>query len=603
MIVYNQKEKEDQKTNVKYYLGEDTLPYERDGILLVADGLGGRGGYPHTEFKTCVFAIGEDDRVYPTPLNADNFYDLLFEDIFRDNDDNVVDVDDEFKKYVTDSFKELIELLENGNYAQYPKCSGYFASRLVAAIALYEIEYFPLINVSDFFIEIKKHPEYIQDIIDTLASKLTKAIKLKLQKIASEWGLKIETSVIGAYLLPSTINIAIVNEEKDKLDVIYLWAGDSRAYVWDRQKGLGQITEDHEKGETMYNLVNLTNDFTLEARYVEYDKPCVLFNASDGCYKCNCYSSPLQMELTILNAIKDSESFDETSLKLREQYKLIGKHDDSNTMALHAYGYGDDAASTFKALKKDAIERIKDIEELIKVLPDVLTTNYEAKEQELEYKKDSYLKSKASEWIELPSVKAFVKKLMIESEYQPYLDAVKNYKKPESPEAQEIYVGEDLIMALQNFWRENISLIDINVYKAYNYESFAGAFIAGKLNADNVLAANVRDPRVIMKLKNLERKVRGGAREETPSDLDAVVDSLVMRYWRVNKTNCLNVILEHRDEALVTGSDAYVELEKELIKLKNEAGEVLEQLELRDGIYNAYDKNYYRFYREARIKK
>ena len=48
MKIYHQKIARDSKTNkVTKYMGEDSRPFVNSNIIMVSDGLGGRGGYPH----------------------------------------------------------------------------------------------------------------------------------------------------------------------------------------------------------------------------------------------------------------------------------------------------------------------------------------------------------------------------------------------------------------------------------------------------------------------------------------------------------------------------------------------------------------------------
>ena len=67
--VYHQKIKHDADGRT-IYIGEDARPYADGEILVVADGLGGRGGYPHSKI---------DSRI----LNPDLFYTIVFEPVFE----------------------------------------------------------------------------------------------------------------------------------------------------------------------------------------------------------------------------------------------------------------------------------------------------------------------------------------------------------------------------------------------------------------------------------------------------------------------------------------------------------------------------------------
>ena len=112
-VLYHQKQKTD-PSGRRIYIGEDAYPYAGDGIFIVADGLGGRGGYPHTRI---------DRRI----LDRERFYGLVFAPVFGEN------VSEEFRAFVTDSFREIFETkdyyFENSATT---RSSGYFASGLSA---------------------------------------------------------------------------------------------------------------------------------------------------------------------------------------------------------------------------------------------------------------------------------------------------------------------------------------------------------------------------------------------------------------------------------------------------------------------------------------
>ena len=341
------------------YQGEDTLPFATNDILLVADGLGGSGGFPHSKINRDI-------------IDCDKFYDLVFKPVFDQ------EIDDSFKDYILNSFSEIFKTKDYYFYSNRTmRCSGYFASRLASAIALYEIKYVDDFNKDKLFkaiYEARDAEKNLQEPINEYAKKLADAIFEKLQKIASNVGFVMETTVKNSKLLPSTLVIGLVNDsdEREDLDVVYLWAGDSRAYVWDRN-GLGIFTEDHEKNETMTNLINLSIPFYLEGKMYTVNKPCILFNASDGCYKCPAFASPFDLEYIILDALKDADTFDMGVENLKNTLNILSTHDDSCTLAISTYGY-----SLFEDIRSDVLARLKYIDEnIIAKLPDILERDYQ----------------------------------------------------------------------------------------------------------------------------------------------------------------------------------------------------------------------------------
>lgn len=371
------------------YIGEDGNPYADSELLIVADGLGGRGGYPHK-------------KIAPEILYPDKLYKDFIEPILKNSDSLNVDSDPryaEYKKFVEDSFTELFELGEwgYGPTSARMRTSGYFASRLVTAIALYAVKFCEEFNGKALFQKINNSEGDAQKkYIDEFRRALAQYIEKTLFNIAQKMGLELESNVKGAYLLPTTLVIAIINDSSENvlreeiriesgearngwLDVLYLWAGDSRGYLWNETEGLAQITDDHERDETMTNLITLTRPFELEARLIKVDKPVILFNATDGCYKCPCFASPFDLEYVFLQALAKPDNsdstvdcFDAVAQELDNQFKFIGTHDDSNTMALTALGY-----ESFDEIQNAANKRLGYLQKsIIDKLPEILDRDF-----------------------------------------------------------------------------------------------------------------------------------------------------------------------------------------------------------------------------------
>lgn len=336
-------------------VGEDGLPYADDSILIVADGLGGRGGFSHTKFKT------------KDIFEPEKFYDVVLKPVLGE-------ADAEFRNYVADSFRELFALKDvyfTGHPGENKRTSGYFASRLVSAIVLHTLKYDSQFSSEELISSVlSTSGESRSVLLSKYGNSLQRVIHEKLQSIASNNNLETESKTTGSYLLPSTLTVALLRECEDHVDVIYFWAGDSRAYVWNKY-GLAQVTKDHEENETMTNLICLSKPFFIETKYLQFEKPCILFNTTDGCYKPNCFSSPLDFEYVLLDSMKQSRDMNEFSEKMRNVYKVIG-NDDSDTMALAAYGYED-----FDEIRRFADERLQDIQcEIIDKLPDIFDRDY-----------------------------------------------------------------------------------------------------------------------------------------------------------------------------------------------------------------------------------
>lgn len=411
-------------------IGEDGCPYADDELLIVADGLGGRGGYPHT-------------KINPAILNADLFYNNFIAPVVGNADFNYATV-------VTDSFHELFELgpkYFSGTATM--RTSGYFASRLVTAIVLHALKFNPDFRRDVIFDNIRRmEGEQQKQYIDSVRNRLAAIIQVQLTEIANRMGLELESKTKGSYLLPTTLTVALINETADGLDVLYLWAGDSRGYLWNAE-GLAQITDDHERDETMTNLITLTKPFQLEARLFKTSKPAILFNATDGCYKCPCFASAFDLEYVFLQAINTSNSFKETESNLDKQFTVIGTHDDSNTMALTSFGY-----ESFESIKAVVAQRLADLQEnIIKELPGILERDYEDELNQIDEQLEGGIFAVKDALIEIEPIVEFVKQSMVDEGYAPYnQELILLQKKLEELRAAEENQKENIIKWVQYYW-------------------------------------------------------------------------------------------------------------------------------------------------------
>jgi len=447
------------KENKTIYNGEDAFPYAKDGIIIVADGLGGRGGFPHLNVNKNI-------------IDKDNFYDLVFKSVF------VKEVDDEFKEFVVNSCNEIFITKDYyfDNY-KYAKPSGYFASRLATAISLYELKYNEEFNKDNIFNSIKDKTEDEKNAIALqYGEKLQVIITEKLQLIAKDINLILESRISGKYLLPTTLTIALVNENESSVDVLYLWAGDSRGYFIDKD-GLGLITADHEVDEEMYNRISLTLPYKIEGRFVTINKPCILFNASDGVYKCSYFDSPFKFEYWFFKTLLPSNninpvSFEDSEKSLANLFDQIGTHDDSNTYGLITYGF-----ENFEDVQKLAQDRLNYINEtIINKLPDIINAYYDDELRELEKNKEEVLEDITDEsidtnlFIEDEKCKEYIKNQIINSEeYKIEIDDLN--KKIEDLKSVKNEIKEIVIKFVKYNWFKNLNFrrfVKIENYKLYN---------------------------------------------------------------------------------------------------------------------------------------
>lgn len=412
------------------HIGEDGYPYADNEMLIVADGLGGRGGYPHT-------------KINPAILNPEIFYNSFIAPVVGIADPN-------YAMFVTNSFHELFELgpkYFSGTATM--RTSGYFASRLVTAIVLHALKFNPDFRRDVIFDNIRRmEGEQQKQYIDKVRNRLAAIIQVQLTEIAKRMGLELESKTKGSYLLPTTLTVVLINETTEGLDVLYLWAGDSRGYLWNTE-GLKQITDDHERDETMTNLITLTKPFQLEARLFKTSKPAILFNATDGCYKCPCFASAFDLEYVFLQAIQSANSFDETSNNLDKRFTVIGTHDDSNTMALTPFGY-----ESFDAIKAEVAQRLAYLQEhFIQELPGILERDYEDELNQIDEQMEGGIFAVKDSLIEIEPIVEFVKQRMVDEGYAPYIQELTSLKKKlEELDAAEENQKENIIKWVQYYW-------------------------------------------------------------------------------------------------------------------------------------------------------
>lgn len=341
------------------YKGEDALPFVGSTLFMVADGLGGAASIRH-------------QNIVPELFDREKLMNTLFNGVYDDYSD------ERFVKYVMDSFFELFAVKdcykENINNI---KKSGYFASRIVTAIILHEMIYNNSLKPSILFNEYHSQPT--QDKKDEFLCKLgdffAKTIKEKMREIAKNANLIYESSYSGLALLGSTLCATIFRDTALDVESIYLTAGDSRPYVWTENDGLCQIIEDQEGedgGMTNYIKANDDEDFGIRCNYMRLDNPCILFNASDGCFDSGFFLSPMAFETLILKRAVEANNATEMGRLLHDDFQNLGKHDDSSTIAMKMFGF-----DSFTALQDSAKRRLQALNnEYFSKMPDLLDRDY-----------------------------------------------------------------------------------------------------------------------------------------------------------------------------------------------------------------------------------
>ena len=390
------------------YKGEDARPYVDGQVIFVADGLGGAAAIRH-------------QKIVPELFDSEKLMGALFAGVYQDYSNQV------FVNYVKESFFELFAVKDcyTDNINNIKK-SGYFASRIVTAIVLHEMLYSEDHKAEKVFATLAEceNEDTKKSYLTVLGRHFKELIQTKIKQIAKNANLIYESSYSGLALLGSTICATIYLEHESNVEAIYLTAGDSRPYVWSEKNGLCQVLEDQEGkdgGMTNYIKANDNADFDIRCDYFSFEKPCVLFNASDGCFDSGKFISQLAFEKTILEGAISSDSTEKMSEYLTSFFLDYGRHDDSSTIAMKMFGY-----ETYEAFNTACLNRMRVLQaEYFDKMEDLLDADYVAAYEECERTFPSQLASLKEKFSSEQGVIDYCSDYIKEGKYTPYLDRIR----------------------------------------------------------------------------------------------------------------------------------------------------------------------------------
>ena len=408
LTVYRQSEKTRPDGTI-VYKGEDGRPYVDGQLLFVADGLGGAAAIRHLKFNQDLF-------------NSEKLLDTLFEGIYEDYSNEI------FSKYVVDSFYELFAVkdcyTDNVNNI---KKSGFFASRIVTAIILHEMLYNGEYCAEKLFDGLAgcEGDEAKLEYINGVGQHFKDLIQTKLKQISQKVNLIYESSYTNLALLGSTLCATIYLEREDKVEALYLTAGDSRPYVWSESNGLCQVLPDQEGadgGMTNYIKANDGADFHIRCNYFSFAKPCILFNASDGCFDSGKFTiSQLGFEKIILESGVEADDMEKLGEALYSFFVVNGRHDDSSTIAMKAFGY-----ESYDALKQSFRARLDILNsEYFEKMPDILDVDYGEICEDYERKLPIQLAAIKEKFSETQVAVDYCSEYIKSGQFAPYTDRIK----------------------------------------------------------------------------------------------------------------------------------------------------------------------------------
>jgi serine/threonine protein phosphatase PrpC len=135
--------------------------------------------------------------------------------------------------------------------------------------------------------------------------------------------------------LPTTMALAALQRREprgDRWACHVLWAGDSRAYVFQPGPGAQQLTVDdiRDRGDAMANLredsvvsnaMSADTKFVVHHRKIELTAPFLVITATDGCF--GYVPSPMHFEHLVLAALRDAPDTDRWSAAVQAAVSAV----------------------------------------------------------------------------------------------------------------------------------------------------------------------------------------------------------------------------------------------------------------------------------------
>lgn len=362
-----------QSRNIGSYVfnkGEDTLPFVCDDFMLVADGLGGDGFFTHTQMNPLMWNKKERQNLFEVPENdveLKSYFDCLFEEMDRESIDGL----------------KPIRYIDNPKYELH---SGYFGSRITAYAFVSLLKQDARFMPHNLFqtLDGTQDKTLYQKILDDYSASLCDALIEKIKLFAERGNFVLESDRNSAKLLPTTLASAIYRNLGEEIQVICLWAGDSRI-VAQLADGCVQLTADDEKDEGMTNLISLSIKPRLNVREYRFKHPFALFAVSDGTF--DDMGGSLCFEAMVILDAMSSDSQDAMQQMWKKLFE-VRSTDDSASIAY--YFFGMDSMESSRSFSASRIAEIN--EKYMSLLPDLFSADFEVELQRLKRKTKNALR-------------------------------------------------------------------------------------------------------------------------------------------------------------------------------------------------------------------
>jgi hypothetical protein len=145
--------------------------------------------------------------------------------------------------------------------------------------------------------------------------------------------------------LPTTLAAALLEPQPERTRCLFMWAGDSRAFLFTTQ-GLRQMTAD-DRRETedaalppeldgaLSNVVSATGNFIIHARDVYVNSPCLAIVATHGCFAD--FASPIEFEGMLLQSLQTARNMAEWQDEMTARIKQVTARDFTLTAAIMGF--------------------------------------------------------------------------------------------------------------------------------------------------------------------------------------------------------------------------------------------------------------------------
>lgn len=205
---------------------------------------------------------------------------------------------------------------------------AYLASR-VAALAT--LEWWSQYNTSELsIVPLKEKISEKMQILKKLGESFQGQISLK--------------GSLSSKSFPTTASI-ITYDFFEKPSCTFVWAGDSRGYILDKD-GLCQVTKDDidsdgdaysniEGDARLSNIICADKDFSLHEKKISLFSPCVLISSTDGCF--SYFQTPMEFEYLLLSTLMSSHSIYEWEIAIKKN--LHRQASDDYTMTVLICGF------------------------------------------------------------------------------------------------------------------------------------------------------------------------------------------------------------------------------------------------------------------------